>query len=281
MTSSTGKPPTRASTGLAPTTPGDTAEGTVRAGIDGDVATLLVDRPDKLNALTPEMLNTLGAALGTIADSDARVVLLRGAGGRAFCVGADINRFSALSAVQMWRDWTARGHRVFDALARLPQPTVAVVHGPALGGGFELALACDFRVVAAEARLGLPEVGLGTVPGWGGTERLTELVGRARAKEVVLTRRFLDADTAYAWGVATAVAPAAALEAAVSDLVTQLLGGAPVAVQLAKQLIDAAADGAPSRVLEALAGGLSTATEDLREGVAAFHQRRDPSYRGY
>jgi len=260
--------------------PAAPAEGAIRLDVEGDIATVLLDRPDKLNALTPEMLESLGAAITTVASSDARVVLVRGAGQRSFCVGADINRFAGLTAVQMWRDWTALGHRVFDGLAGLRQPTVAVIHGPAFGGGLELALACDFRVVAAEAQLGLPEVGLGTVPGWGGTERLTELVGRARAKEVMLTRRFLDADTALAWGVATVVAPADVLQTTVDDLVARLSAGAPGAVQLAKQLIDAAADGAPSRVLESLGGGLSSATEDLREGVAAFQQRRDPAFRG-
>jgi enoyl-CoA hydratase/carnithine racemase len=124
-------------------------------------------------------------------------------------------------------------------------------------------------------------VGLGTIPGWGGTGRLTELVGRARAKEVVLSRRFLDADTALAWGVVTRVAPAESLDATVDELIGQLTAGAPVAVQLAKQLIDAAADGAPSRVLEALAGGLTSATEDLREGVAAFQGRRDATFHGH
>lgn len=255
-------------------------EGSVLLDVQGDIATLQLDRPAKLNALTPEMLDALQRAIDTVNASAARVVLLRASGERAFCVGADITRFSQLTPVQMWRDWTAAGHRAFDALASLRQPTVAVLHGTALGGGFELALACDFRVVAAHAQLGLPEVGLGTVPGWGGTERLTELVGRARAKEMVLTRRFLDAETAHVWGLATRVAAGGDLEPAVDDLVGRLLGGAPVAVQLAKQIIDGAADGAPSRVLEALAGGLSSATEDLREGIAAFHERRSTSFQG-
>jgi enoyl-CoA hydratase/carnithine racemase len=135
-------------------------------------------------------------------------------------------------------------------------------------------------VVAAEARLGLPEVGLGTVPGWGGTERLTELVGRSRAKEIILARRVLFGRHAADWGLANDVAPLAELETAVDGLVGELLGGAPVAVALAKQLVDAAADGAPSRVLESLAGGLTSATDDLREGVSAFLQRRDPVFTG-
>ena len=256
------------------------AEGVVRVTDEAGVATVLLDRPAKLNALTPEMFDALGAVLESVRRSDARVVVLRGAGEKAFCVGADINRFAPLTAVQMWRDWTATGHRVFDALAGLRQPTVAVLHGAIFGGGFELALACDFRVVATEARLGLPEVGLGTVPGWGGTERLTELVGRARAKEVVLSRRTLDGELAHTWGVASRVAPRAELDSAVDELVTPLLAGAPVAVQLAKQIIDAAAEGAPSRVLEAIAGGLTSATDDLKEGIAAFQQRRDATFTG-
>jgi enoyl-CoA hydratase len=260
--------------------PTDSPAGSVRMDIQQDIATLLLDRPSKLNALTPEMLDELETSLNKVAHSDARVVLVRGAGTKAFCVGADINRFATLSGVEMWRDWTSRGHRVFDMLARLRQPTLAVIHGSAMGGGFEMALACDLRVLVEEAQLGLPEVGLGTVPGWGGTERLTELIGRARAKEVILTGRLLDAKTAHAWGIATAVASRAELETAVDDIVQRLLRGAPVAIQLAKQLIDAAADGAPSRVLEALGGGLTAGTEDLREGVAAFQQRRTPAFHG-
>jgi enoyl-CoA hydratase len=256
------------------------AAGTVRRTVDAGVATILLDRPAKLNALNPEMLDALGAAVESVRRSDARVVVVRGAGEKAFCVGADINRFAPLTAVQMWREWTATGHRIFDAVAGLRQPTIAVLHGATFGGGLELALACDFRVIAAEARLGLPEVGLGTVPGWGGTERLTELVGRARAKEFVLARRFLDGESAHAWGLATSVSPRVQLDTAVDELVTRLLGGAPVAVQIAKQLIDAAADGAPSRVLETLAGGLTSATDDIKEGIAAFRARRDPTFNG-
>jgi enoyl-CoA hydratase/carnithine racemase len=178
----------------------------------------------------------------------------------------------------MWRDWIATGHRAFDALARLRQPSIAVIDGLAFGGGLELALACDFRVIAAEAKIALPETGLGTVPGWGGTERATELVGRARAKELVLTRRQLTGDEAVSWGLATSVAPKAELDDTVDRLSGELLAGAPLAMQLGKQLIDAAADGAPSRVLEALAGGLAAATDDLAEGVAAFRDKRPAQF---
>lgn len=252
--------------------------GGVTLDVDGPVATVTLRRPAKLNALTPEMLRALGGHLATIAAGDARVVVLRGEG-RAFCVGADVNRFAGLTPVEML-DWTGLGHRVFDALAGLRRPTVAVVHGPAFGGGLELALACDLRVVTDTARLGLPEVGLGTVPGWGGTGRLTELVGRARAKDVILARRVIDGPAAEAWGLATACVPATDLEPAVADLAGRLAGGAPVAVALAKQLIDAAAGGAPSRVLESLAGAVTSATDDLAAGVAGFRSGTTPRFSG-
>lgn len=255
-----------------------TGQVTVEYSADSHTATILMDRSAKLNALTLGLLEDLASVAREVAASSARLVIVRTAGDKVFCVGADINHFADLSAAGMWRDWIATGHRAFSALAGLRQPSIAVIDGLAFGGGLELALACDFRVIAAEARVALPETGLGTVPGWGGTERATELAGRARAKELVLTRRQLSGEEALAWGLATAVSPKDALEEAVAKLSADLLAGAPLAVQLGKQLIDAAADGAPSRVLEALAGGLAAATDDLAEGIAAFREKRTPHF---
>jgi enoyl-CoA hydratase len=255
------------------------ATGRVTLERNGHTATITLDRAAKLNTLTPEMLDQLERVLQELRAGNARVVVVRGAGDKAFSVGADINRFADLSPVQML-GWTERGHRVFDALASLPQPSIAVLHGPAFGGGLELALACDLRVASSAATLGLPEVGLGTVPGWGGTERLTELIGRTRAKEVVLARRTLDAATAQEWGVLTAVASPDELDAAVSQLVRQITAAAPVAVRLAKTIIDAAADGSPSRVLEHLAGAVTSSTEDLAAGIAGFRARSQPQFTG-
>jgi len=258
-----------------------TQAGTVRVEVDGPVATLILDRPAKRNALTPEMLSQLDEHLALLGTStEARVVLVRGAGEGVFCAGADIGRFAGLAPTEMWRSWTTLGHAVFDRLASLRQPVIAVLHGNAFGGGLELALAADFRIMAESAIVGLPETGLGTVPGWGGTERLVELIGPARAKEVVMGRRHVDAATALSWGAVTAVAPAERIEAAVEELVGQLVGGAPIAVQLAKQLINAAAEGAPSRILEPLAGALTAATADLAEGIQAFGARRAPAFTG-
>ncbi|MGW3350964.1 enoyl-CoA hydratase/isomerase family protein [Nonomuraea rubra] len=167
---------------------------------DGPVTTIVIDRRDKLNALTLPMLAELESCLDDVAASPACAVLVRTGGNRVFCVGADIRAFSRLSAADMWRRWITAGHRVFDRLARLPQPTIAVVDGLAVGGGLELALACDLRIAHSRAAFGLPETGLGTIPGWGGTERLTRLVGASRAKELILTRRRIDAVTALHWG---------------------------------------------------------------------------------
>jgi enoyl-CoA hydratase/carnithine racemase len=245
------------------------------------VATVTLNRPEKRNALNSAVLAALTTYFDELeADRDVRVVVVRGEGERAFCVGADINRFADLTPVEML-GWTERGHRVFDALAALPQPSIAVLHADAFGGGLELALACDLRVGATTARFGLPEVGLGTIPGWGGTERLVDTIGRARAKELVVARRVIDGATAERWGLATRCVPADQLEAAVAELTNTFLAGAPVAVELAKQLIDAAAEGASSRVLEPLAGAVTAATSDLAEGVAAFRARRTPAFQGH
>jgi enoyl-CoA hydratase/carnithine racemase len=251
---------------------------TVTEDRDGLVATILIDRGAKLNALTLEMLGELEDRLDTIAGSAARAVVVRTGGHKVFCVGADIGAFSRLSAPQMWRQWIAHGHRVFDRLARLPQPTVAVVDGLAVGGGLELALACDFRIAAPHARFGLPEAGLGTIPGWGGTARLTALVGASRAKELILARRQVDADTALDWGLVNAVA--ADLDGELDRLTADLLGSAPIAQQVAKQLVDAAATGAPAAVLEALASGFTSYTDDFAEGVSAFLTKKEPGFRG-
>jgi len=256
--------------------------GTVELAFDpeGKVATITFDRAPKLNALTPEMLEALGQALTEVKHSRAAALVLRARAGKVFCVGADIERFSGLAPVEMWRDWTTRGHDVFEALAHLRQPSVAVVHGHAFGGGLELALACDFRIAADGALLGLPEVGLGTVPGWGGTGRLTKLIGAARTKDVVLARRQIDAGTALDWGLVSRVAPLSGLDAELDDLIRSITGAAPIAVQLAKQLIDGAAEGVATPLLESLAGGLTAATADLAEGIAAFRDRRPPTFGG-
>lgn len=247
---------------------------------DGDVATLTLERPAKLNAFTPAMLEQLRAAAQQLIDDPPRLVLLRSAGEKVFCVGADITLFSQLTPVQMWKEWTSGGHRAFQALEDIPCPTLAVVDGLAYGGGLEVALACDLRIARSDARLALPETGLGTVPGWGGTARTTALIGPARTKEMILTRRPVEASRALEWGLVNAVAEPKDLESEVARWVTDLTAGSPIAAAMAKQAIVAAVQGAPGALVESLAGGLSIATDDLREGVAAFREKRSAEFPG-
>lgn len=180
--------------------------GTIDLQRNGFIATLVINRPAKLNALTPEMLEQLLAHCHTLeTDSEIRVVLLTSASEKAFCVGADIHRWTSLSALDMWRNWIRRGHQAFDALAQLPQPVIALLHGLAYGGGLELAATTDIRICSAEAQMALPETGLATVPGWSGTQRLTALLGRSLVKELVFTGEPLDAQRALSCGLVNRV----------------------------------------------------------------------------
>jgi enoyl-CoA hydratase/carnithine racemase len=246
---------------------------------DGRVATITLNRPEKLNALDPAMLGQLEALVGELeAREDLRAVLLTGAGERAFSVGADINAWSALAPLDMWRRWNRAGHRVFDRLARLRQPLIAVLNGYAFGGGLELALAADIRLAAAEAEFAMPEVKLGTVPGWGGTQRLARLIGQARAKQLIFSGARIDAARAERWGLVNELVLRADLSGRARELAESIAANAPIAVQIAKQLIDA--DGASAATLEALGGALAGTTADGREGVAAFRERRAPEFSG-
>lgn len=252
----------------------------LRADVDGPIATITLDREDKLNALTLEMLEGLEAILGAIeADDDLRVVVLTGAGERAFCAGADINAWASVAPVDAWRHWTRLGHRVLDRLDGLRQPTIAALNGIAYGGGLELALACDIRIAADTVRVAAPEVGIGTIPGWGMTSRLATIAGPARAKRLILTGQPVDAARAEAWGILSEVVPAAELADATRRLAEEISGRAPIAVQVAKQLIDGLRPRVPAS-LEALGGGLTAYTDDSAEGQASFRERRPPRFGG-
>ncbi len=256
-------------------------DGAVAYEIDGGVATILLDRPAKQNSLTPTMLSDLALAVSEADRSpDCRVLLLRGAGERAFCSGADLSAFAGQTRDSTWQQWVPNGHRVFDHLAALRMPTVAVLSGNALGGGLELALACDLRIAATTVKLGLPEVGLGTLPGWGGTHRLVAAVGLTRARQMILTGAPITAEMAERWGLISAHAAPDDVEALVSSFVDTLCSRAPVAQGLAKAVLRAVGDHGHNDVLEALAGALSATTEDLAEGISAFHDKRQSDFQG-
>ena len=245
------------------------------------IATLTLNRPAKLNAIDPLLLDRLELELrGLDANDEVRVVLVTGAGDRAFCGGADIGSWAALDPLTMWRRWIKDGHRVLDALAGLRQPTIAVINGYCFGGGLEVALACDLRLAHAGVALAAPETKLGTVPGWGGTQRLPALVGASRAKQMIFTGARIPADLAEGWGLVNEVVPAERLMARALELAGQIAANAPVAVQLAKQAIDGGRGVGLGSNLEAIAGAMASATADGQEGLAAYREKRAAHFAG-
>jgi enoyl-CoA hydratase len=252
------------------------AEGRVALAVGDAVAILTLDRAAKLNALGPEMLAELERHIATIdRDNDVRVVILTGAGERAFCVGADVNAWSALEPLDMWRRWIREGHRVLQRLAHLRQPSIAAINGFAFGGGLELALAADIRIAAETASFAMPETKIGTLPGWAGTSRLPEAIGVARAKQMIFSGARIDAFTADRWGLVNEAVPGDGLMSRARELALEIAANAPVSVQLAKAAIDGDA-----AALEALAGALAASTDDGREGIASFREKRAPRFRG-
>ncbi len=242
------------------------------------IVTLTLNRADKLNAIDGAMLDALDQVLSRLeADRDCRAVILTGAG-RAFSAGADIKEWTALTPQEFGRSWGIRGHRLFDRLAGLAPPVIAAINGIAFGGGLELALCADLRIAAEGARLGLPEVTIAALPGWGGTQRLPRLIGPGRAKQMILTGQPVDAAGALAFGLVTEVVAADALLARARELALQLAANAPLAVQAAKRLIDAALPASPAATLEVPASMACGATEDAREGRQSFLERRPPRY---
>ena len=255
------------------------SEGRIVFALDGAVARITLDRPAKLNALTPAMLAALGDTVSRIdADDDVRVVVLTATGDRAFCVGADIDAWAAAGPLHMWRHWVRDGHAVFDRMARLRPPLIAAIEGLALGGGLELAATCDLRIGGADAALGLPEADVGVAPGWSGTQRLVRTIGPAPVKLMALAGERLDATAAERAGVLHRVVPAGTALDAALVMAARIAARAPVAVQLAKQLINAATGEDTDATLEALAAGVAAGTHDVREGVASFREKRPPTF---
>lgn len=259
------------------------APDAVRLELGWAPATALVtfDRPGALNAIDADALEGLARALDRLeADDTARVVVLTGAG-RAFVGGGDIAHMAALGPHEGER-FVYRGQALLRRLERLPKVTVAAINGFALGGGLEIALACDLRVAAESAHLGLPEVTVGVIPGWGGTQRLARLVGRGVAKDLVLTGRRVAAAEALALGVVNRVVPGAALLDACRELAATIAGNSFVAVRQAKKALDEGADLGLDQglVVEAEAWLVNFCSTDRVEGLRAFLEKRPPAYRG-
>jgi len=257
-------------------------EPTIRLALEGTTAIITVDRPKALNALNTSTLEQLEETLQALAQKpELRGLIVTGAGEKAFVAGADISEMVNLTLEQALA-FAARGHRVFDALERLHCPTLAAVNGFALGGGCELALACDLIYASDNAKFGLPEVSLGIIPGFGGTQRLSRLVGGARAKELIFTGDMVDAARAKAIGLALDVVPASQLLAHCRAVLGRIAKKGPLAVTKAKRVIAEGADLplAKANQLERDAFASLFQSSDRREGMNAFLEKRPAVFGG-
>ena len=245
-----------------------------------NVAIITVQREEALNALNADLLFELGVAFELAeADLDVRAVVITGSG-RAFVAGADISSLKAITDPFSGREASLAGQDVMNTLAALPVPTIAAINGFALGGGLELALACDMRVAGTKARLGLPEVGLGILPGYGGTQRLPRLIGQGRAMDLIFTGRHVQAEEALQLGLVNRVVEDA-LEGAL-ELAALTLKNAPISLGLAKEAVVRGYDVTLNQGLEIEADlfGMAASTEDATEGMSAFLEKRAAEFKG-
>jgi enoyl-CoA hydratase len=249
---------------------------------DGGVATVTINRPKVLNALSTQTLDELRRAILALKyDEGVRVVIITGSGDKSFIAGADINELSQQTPIG-GRELALRGQYVFDLIENLGKPIIAAINGYALGGGCELAMACTIRIAADTAKLGQPEINLGIIPGYGGSQRLSRLVGRGRALELLLTGDQISAAEAYRLGLVNRVVTGANLMGEARKLAQALAAKAPIAV---RYIIDAVNKGLQmplpdAQVFEATLFGLVAATEDMREGTKAFLEKRKPEFKG-
>jgi enoyl-CoA hydratase len=249
---------------------------------DGAVAVVTINRPDKRNALNSETIDELRRAILALKHDDGvRAVVMTGAGDKAFIAGADINELAVQTPVG-GREHAHRGQHVLDLIETMGKPVVAAINGVALGGGCELAMACTIRIAADTARLGQPEINLGLMPGYAGSQRLARLVGKGRALEILLTGDAITAAEAHRIGLVNRVVPAAELMAEARTLAAALAEKAPIA---ARYIIDAVNRGlemssAEGELYEATLFGLVSTTEDMREGTRAFLEKRKPQFKG-
>lgn len=248
--------------------------------VENETALIAIQRPEALNALNDQLLYEISLATGLAeADMNVRALIITGTG-RAFIAGADISNLSNLSDVYMGREASLSGQELMNTIAALPFPTIAAINGFALGGGLELALACDLRVASTTARMGLPEVGLGLIPGYGGTQRLPRLIGMGRALDLILTGRHINAEEALQLGLVNRVAEDALTAA--KELAVLCLKNAPIALGLAKEAVVRGLDLTLNQGLEIEADmfGMVVTTEDMKEGTSAFLEKRKAEFKG-
>lgn len=246
------------------------------------VALLAIDRPKVLNALDSSVMDELEASFSSLEmDAEARVVIVTGTGEKAFVAGADIGELARLDVTSA-KAIAARGQSVFRKIEHFPKPVIAAINGFALGGGCELALACHLRIASSRAKLGLPEVKLGLIPGYGGTQRLPRLIGKGAALEMILTGEMVDAETALSLGLVNAVVAPEDLLDRCREMARKILSRGPLAVRAALEAVHHGFE-LPQRDgerLESSLFGILSSTEDTREGLAAFLQNRLPEFKG-
>ena len=246
--------------------------------IAGPVATIGLNRPQKRNAIDLSVLDGLDAAMNAIeAADDVRVALLAGQGG-SFSGGGDIGAWAALGPQSFAQGWIRRGHQVFDRLARLRVPTIAVLSGDALGGGLELAACCDIRIAERHARVGLPEAGLGMVPGWSGTQRLVRRFGGQAVRRMAMCGEVLSAEAALTLGIVDQVAETGEGKAAAHAYAEGIVRRGPLATQTIKGMLAIAEGEGGEAALDMISGAMVAATGELAEGVAAFKEKRSPDF---
>jgi enoyl-CoA hydratase len=252
----------------------------IRVDVSESIATLTIDRPDVKNALDLETVQECRRALDTLAaNTDAGVLIITGGGETAFVSGADINDIRARGRDE---GLAAINSSLFAAVDRFPRPTIAAINGYALGGGCELALACDIRIASDTAKFGQPELGLGIIPGAGATQRLPRIIGMGRAKHLILTGEIIDAKQALEIGLVSAVTPPGQLQLRARELAKKILRQGPLAARLAKVALNASArvDLDSGLLIETLAQALCYSSEDKIEGTSAFLEKRKPRFTG-
>jgi len=246
------------------------------------IATITLNRPEALNAFNKEVVDEVLQALEDVKkDESVRVLVLTGAGEKAFSAGADIKAMKGMNSLKA-RELSLMGEKLCSALENLEKPVIAAINGYALGGGLEVAMACDIRIASEKARMGQTEINIGLIPGWGGTQRLTRLIGKTKAKELVFTGKIIDAKTAEQLGLVNMAVPTDKFRETVRQSAAELAAKAPVALKVAKALINKGADMSldAAIALEREGFGVVASTEDLQEGVSAFMEKRKPVFKG-
>jgi enoyl-CoA hydratase len=249
---------------------------------EGEIGILTINRPKALNALNIETLQEIQMGIQEVKDhSEVRVLILTGSGEKAFVAGADISQMKDMNSIEAL-NFSKLGHLTLRMIQDLDRPVIAAVNGYALGGGTEIALACDFIYASENARFGLPEVTLGIFPGFGGTQRLPRLIGKGNAKELIFTGKMISAQEAYQMGIVNRVFPQAALMEETKKTAAQIASNGAIGIRLAKMVADAGFDMDLNEActLESYAFGVGFATEDQREGMTAFIEKRKPNFKG-